>query len=126
MRALAGRPVSWGKVLIVLSTAATWFLGIVVFDSDYAFTVTNIFVHGIPYIGPRVVHVEVARGDTPRCGGRPVLRRTAWRRELVFFLALLLLVAFAEEWGWDRLVWHDHAGLLSGAARSTPGRCFWP
>ncbi|MCE7957996.1 MAG: choice-of-anchor D domain-containing protein, partial [Acidobacteria bacterium ACB2] len=45
-RALAGRPVSWGKSLVVASTAATWLLGIVVLDSDYAFTVTNGATNG--------------------------------------------------------------------------------
>jgi hypothetical protein len=45
---LRGRPVSFGKVLVVASTWLSWHAGIVVFDSDYAFTVTNVLVHGIP------------------------------------------------------------------------------
>ena len=39
----------------------------------------------------------------PRLGVRNALQARA-----------LLLVAFAEEWGWDRLVWHDHAALFPG------------
>ena len=114
-RSRGGHPVSWGKVLIVVSTAATWFLGIVVFDSDYAFTVLNVFVHGIPYMG-LVWFTSKARAASRReAGERPSLAdRLA--PKLVLFLAPLLLVAFAEEWGWERLVWHDHAVLFPGPA----------
>ena len=28
----------------------------------------------------------------------------------LLYLAPLLAVAFAEEWGWDRLVWHEQVG----------------
>ena len=34
-----------GVVLLVGECA----VGIVVFDSDYAFTVTNVIIHGVPY-----------------------------------------------------------------------------
>ena len=114
-RARAGRPVSWGKVLIVLSTAATWFGGIVVFDSDYAFTVTNVFVHGIPYMG-LVWFTSKSRAQARRDAGDTPSFADRLAPKLVFFLAPLLLVAFAEEWGWDLLVWHDHAVLFPGPA----------
>jgi hypothetical protein len=112
-RARAGKPVSWGKVLVVLSTAATWFLGIVVFDSDYAFTVTNVFVHGIPYTG-LVWFTSKARAEGRRTSGVPALRADRWLTHLPLFLLPLVAVAFLEEWGWDRLVWHDHAVLFPG------------
>jgi len=114
-RARAGRPVSWGKILIVCSTAATWFLGIVAFDSDYAFTVMNVFVHGIPYMGlvwftsKARAEARVAAGEAPSLADRMAPR-------LVLFVLPLVLIAFAEEWGWDRLVWHDHAMLFPGPA----------
>jgi hypothetical protein len=113
--ARAGRRVSWGKVLIVLSTAATWFLGIVVFDSDYAFTVTNVFVHGIPYIG-LVWFTSRSRAEKRRDAGEAPSFSDRVAPKLALFLAPLLVVAFAEEWGWDRLVWHDHAVLFPGPA----------
>jgi hypothetical protein len=113
-RSRSGRPVSPGKALIVLSTIATWFLGIVVFDSDYAFTATNVFVHGIPYMGlvwftTRPLAARRDSGGASSAAARLVPR-------VALFLVPLLLVAFAEEWGWDRLVWHDHAGLFPGPA----------
>ena len=114
-RARVGRPVSWGKALIVLSTAATWTLGIVVFDSDYAFTVTNVFVHGIPYMG-LVWFTSRSRAQARRSAGAAPSFADRMAPKLVFFLAPLLLAAFVEEWGWDRLVWHDHAVLFPGPA----------
>jgi len=113
-RASAGRPVSWGKVLVVLTTVATWFLGIVAFDSDYAFTVMNVFVHGIPYMG-LVWFTSKARAASRRAAGRAA-PADRWLASLPLFLLPLLAVAFAEEWGWDRLVWHDNSRLFPGAA----------
>ncbi len=118
-RARAGRRVSWGKVLVVLTTVATWFGGIVVFDSDYAFTVTNVFVHGIPYIG-LVWFTSKARAEGRRVSGARAAPADRWLASLPLFLLPLLAIAFAEEWGWDRLVWHDHPRLFPGAA-SDPG-----
>ncbi len=118
-RARASRRVSWGKVLVVLTTVATWFGGIVVFDSDYAFTVTNVFVHGIPYIG-LVWFTSTARAEGRRAAGARAAPADRWLASLPLFLLPLLAIAFAEEWGWDRLVWHDHPRLFPGAA-SDPG-----
>lgn len=112
-RTRSGRRVSGGKVLVVLTTAATWFAGIVVFDSDYAFTVTNIFVHGIPYMG-LVWFTSKARAEARRAAGALPAAADRWLASLPLFLLPLLAIAFAEEWGWDRLVWHDHAGLFPG------------
>jgi hypothetical protein len=112
-RARAGKRVSRGKVLVVLTTAATWFLGIVVFDSDYAFTVTNVFVHGIPYMG-LVWFTSRARAEGRRAAGDPPAAADRWLRSLPLFFLPLVAIAFAEEWGWDRLVWHDHAVLFPG------------
>ena len=118
-RARAGRRVSWGKVLVVLTTVATWFLGIVVLDSDYAFTVTNVFVHGIPYLG-LVWFTSKARAEGRRAAGAAPAAADRWLSRLPLFLLPLLAIAFAEEWGWDRLVWHDNPRFFPGAA-AEPG-----
>ncbi len=114
-RSRADRPVSWGKALVVVSTAATWYLGIVAFDSDYAFTVLNVFVHGIPYMG-LVWFTSKARAAARRDAGEEPSLADRMAPRLVSFVLPLLLIAFAEEWGWDRLVWHDHAMLFPGPA----------
>src|SRR5262245_27561290 len=38
-----------GKDIVVLTTAVCWYVGIVAFNSDYAFAVTNVIIHGVPY-----------------------------------------------------------------------------
>ncbi len=38
-----------GKDIVVLTTAICWYVGIITFNSDYAFTVTNVIIHGVPY-----------------------------------------------------------------------------
>ncbi|MCA9105658.1 MAG: hypothetical protein KDA83_09550 [Planctomycetales bacterium] len=39
-----------GKDVVLFTTAVCWYLGIVTFNSDYAFSVTNVLIHGIPYL----------------------------------------------------------------------------
>ncbi len=113
-----GLPISWGKNLVVLTTAATWTLGIVVFDSDYAFTVTNVLVHGVPYFG--LVYVASRRRAVERAtrGDATPTLSDRLSRNAVLFMLPLLLVAWFEEWGWDRFVWHENRGLFPGPAFS--------
>ena len=107
----SGRPVSPGKNLVVATTWLAWFVGIVVFDSDYAFTVTNVLVHGIPYLA--FVWVW---GRARFAGGTAALARVFRPRAWPLYLAPLLVAAWIEEWGWDRLVWHERAPLFPGPA----------
>jgi hypothetical protein len=107
---LQKRPVSLGKNLIVATTWLTWYVGIVVFDSDYAFTVTNVLVHGIPYLAFVWVYERVRWQGSSVTIGR-LFRPHRWP----LYLAPLLLAAWLEEWGWDRLLWHERGFLFPGA-----------
>ncbi|MBK9375977.1 MAG: hypothetical protein IPN03_20235 [Holophagales bacterium] len=114
-RLATGRPVSWGKVLVVVTTAVVWHLGIVVWDSDYAFAVTNVLVHGVPYLG--LVFLAQRRAAESRASaGRPPVLADLGSRHAALFLAPLVFLAFLEEWGWDRLVWHENGAVFPGAA----------
>jgi hypothetical protein len=104
-----GRPVSWGKNLILATTWLAWYGGIVVLGSDYAFTVTNVLVHGIPYLAVVWLYGRNRHAARDTGLGR-VFRPGRW----VLYLAPLLLLAWAEEWAWDLLVWHDRAALFPG------------
>ncbi len=108
-----GSPISWGKNLVVLSTAVTWFLGIVVFNSDYAFTVTNVLIHGIPYFGI-VLATSRQRAVARAANGRPLTLADLLSRSALVFMLPLVLVALLEEWGWDRLVWHENGAIFPG------------
>lgn len=111
-----GEPVSHGKNLVVASTWLSWYVGIVAFDSDYAFTVTNVLVHGIPYTAFVWVYGRRRWATSPRAPLARVFRRGGWP----LYLAPLVVVAWVEEWGWDRLVWHDRPALFPGPALDLP------
>ena len=106
----ARAPVPWGKHLLVAGTAATWYVGIVAFDDDMAFTLTNVLAHGIPYA---VLVFSYARFTAPREPG-PAARLLGGGTAGAFvrFLACLWLIAYIEELLWDRGVWHERARLF--------------
>jgi hypothetical protein len=98
--------------LLVALTALSWNLGIVWFDDDRVFTLTNVVLHGVPYMalvwiagGRETVERGLARTRTPTL---PITIA-------VFYLALVAL-AFVEEGLWDRLIWHDHPQLFGSGA----------
>ncbi len=113
LRALIRRPVAWGKHLVVATTAACWYVGIVATNSDYAFTVTNVFVHGIPYMALVYVYARAASRERESRGGiaAHLLDR---KRGLVVFLASLWAIAYVEELLWDHALWHDRPWLFGG------------
>ena len=99
--------------LLIASTALCWNMGIVWFDDDRVFTITNVFLHGVPYMA--LVWVAGGREQVERRlpGSRS---RSAGARPLVIVLALfyglLVALAYFEEALWDRLVWHDHPNVF--------------
>jgi len=111
-----------GKDVVVVTTAVAWYVGIVAFDSDYAFTVTNVFMHGIPYFALVFVHTR-ARNEATRKAAAPAPISTLGERltrHVFVYLAFLWLIAFAEELVWDRAVWHER-GWLFGEPWSVGG-----
>lgn len=94
-----------GKDIVVLTTAVCWYVGIVACNSDYAFTVTNVIIHGVPYLA-LVFWYRYLRPEREAARGRRVLG------SLTAFLGLLWLAAFVEEMLWDRGVWHERAWLF--------------
>jgi hypothetical protein len=110
-----------GKDVVVVTTALAWYVGIVAFDSDYAFTVTNVFMHGIPYFALVFVHSRArSRVAPPTSAPARVPLGERLTRHLLVYLAFLWLIAFAEELVWDRAVWHER-GWLFGDAWSVGG-----
>jgi hypothetical protein len=111
--AIAGRPVAWGKHVIVATTAACWYVGIVATNADYTFTVTNVFIHGVPYLALVYLYARAASRETASRGGATA-RLINRRRGLIVFLATLWAVAYVEELIWDRAIWHDRSWLFGG------------
>jgi hypothetical protein len=102
---VAGRP-NPGKDIVVATTAACWYVGIIALNSDYAFTVTNVIIHGIPYLALVYWYRYARQADVARSARRYYLRT------LLFFLATLWLIAYIEEMFWDRGVWHERSWLF--------------
>lgn len=105
-----GTPLRTGKLLLVATTASTWFCGIVWFANDFAFTVTNVVAHGVPYM---VMSYRVTR-SVPF--GSALLNRSG-----LAYLCALVSLALAEEWLWDASVWHEHAALFPALAAMSAG-----
>jgi hypothetical protein len=106
---LAGKRPNPGKDLVVATTAFCWYVGIVGLNSDYAFTVTNVVIHGVPYVA--LVYLSGRRS-----AARPAASSTirAFRFGLVPFLLTLWAFAYVEELLWHRLVWWDREWLFGG------------
>lgn len=96
-----------GKDIVVVTTAVCWYVGIVGFNSDYAFTVTNVVIHGVPYFALIYWYSRMRMNQT---GGRGAFRIFA--RGPAIFLVSLWAVAYIEEMFWDRGVWQDRDWLF--------------
>jgi hypothetical protein len=82
-------------------------------NSDYAFTVTNVIIHGVPYFV--LVYWYV-------CDRSPSLFQQASSApakfqpgRIVGFIATLWLAAYVEELLWDKSVWHTRSWLFGSA-----------
>ena len=98
-----------GKDIVVVTTAVCWYVGIVAINSDYAFTVTNVIIHGVPYLALIYWYSRMRMTETK---GRGVYRIFA--RGPAAFLMMLWAFAYVEEMIWDRGVWQER-GWFFGA-----------
>lgn len=106
VRLREGVPLRVGKHIVVATTAACWGVGIIATNSDWAFTVTNVLIHGVPYFG--IVWVYGRRES-----GRTLAARVLGAGVLPFY-GVLAFLAFAEELTWDRLFWHSDHPIFFG------------
>ncbi len=110
---MAEKNINAPKHLLLLGTAISWGVGIVVFNSDLAFTATNVIAHGIPYMaliwvfGRNQRDLEKTPYVQPRLAGL-----FQWKFVPIYILMLFLL-AFVEEGLWDVLVWREHPGIFA-------------
>jgi len=94
-----------GKDIVVATTAVCWYVGIVAFNSDYAFTVTNVIIHGVPYFALIYFYARARRA----AAGKFYQKLSSnW----LVFLATLWALAYVEELVWHRGVWHERNWLF--------------
>lgn len=108
VRFLRDGVVRTGKIIVVATTAACWGVGIIATNTDWAFTVTNVLIHGVPYFG--IVWVY-GRRATHRPGS--LLARVFTRGWIPFYF-LVVALAYFEELGWDRMLWHSEQPIFFG------------
>lgn len=94
--------------ILIAITALSWNLGIVWFDDDRVFTLTNVVLHGVPYMA--LVWIAGGRETVER--GLTRTRPPTLALTLAAFYLILVLLAVVEEGLWDRLIWHDHSVLF--------------
>ncbi|HLL54498.1 MAG TPA: hypothetical protein VK447_13180 [Myxococcaceae bacterium] len=112
----SGRTVQVGKVLLVVATWVAWYGGIVLARGDFAFTVMNVVLHGVPYF-VLLYRYGRSRAGTPGYRvGTVILKAGAFG-----FAAFLVAIAYAEELLWDRLVWHERPTLFGADGPTLSG-----
>jgi hypothetical protein len=96
-----------GKDLVVVTTALCWYVGIIALNSDYAFTVTNVLIHGVPYFA--LIYFYTRAHGSPESLARRLLRAGPGA-----LLGLVWVLAFVEEAAWDHTLWHEHPQFFGG------------
>jgi len=107
--------------LLLAGTMASWYIGIVLLNSDLIFTFTNIIAHGIPYMALIWIY---SRNQAATHKSKKYLKYFTWEKffsiqMLPVFIGVLILFAYIEEGLWDGLVWREH-GAIFGAFNIFP------
>ncbi len=108
--AVTRKGVNLGKVIVVLTTFALWWLGIVAVNDDWAFTVTNVLPHGIPYVVLIAAYSRKRYSDPE--APRAHIATTLLRYGFVLAFGAIVTLALIEEGLWDWYVWHDHEAVF--------------
>lgn len=106
-RARGGLVVSWGKIVVVVTTVLSWHVAIVVADDDLTFTALNVLPHGVPYVALLWAYARARAKRAPATLGSRIALRG-----LAPFVLVILACALGEEALWDRLVWLDRGWLF--------------
>jgi hypothetical protein len=98
-----------GKILWLLTTAGNWYLGIVYFNSDIVFSLTNVIAHGVPYLALVFFYVEKKK---PLKDVQYRTSRAQIGLHLTFMLGTVLLLSFGEEYLWDMFLYRERGALF--------------
>lgn len=98
---------------LLAGTALSWWVGIITFDHDLAFTAINTIAHGLPYLALIWVYGRNQQALGMRTWHWPEMGKIFSLRWLPAFLGLLLLLAYFEEGLWDAWVWRERAELFA-------------
>jgi hypothetical protein len=108
---LKTRYFSLPKNLVIVGTAFSWIVGIVVLNNDLAFTATNVLAHGIPYMVLVWLYGKRLKPKETHSYNLKVLFSAIG---LPLFLILLWSLAYIEEGLWAGLIWREHLNFFLG------------
>lgn len=122
--AAKGKALNLPKNAIIFGSAISWYVGIVHFNGDMIFTITNVVSHGIPYMALVWLYGERQkdRSDSPLILGRLPYKLFFSRFSVPLFFVVLFLFAYLEEGLWAGFIWRDHLeafGVLKGLPEIT-------
>lgn len=86
-----------GKLLWVFSTFGTWWLGIIYFNSDFSFTITNVVAHGIPYMALVFYYVE----EKKEIEKQQENKKLQVLFSILWMFSICLFLGWSEEMMWD-------------------------
>lgn len=89
------------KILLVIGTYISWYMGIVYYNNDFIFTAFNVVSHGIPYMG--LVYFNQKHENHLK-----FIPKLIYLKGLAFFISVILLLAFLEEYLWEVFVWNEN------------------
>ncbi len=101
------------KNMVLIGTALSWLVGIVILNSDLSFTLLNVVAHGIPYMALVWMKAHQKNQKTPYHFSRFV-RFALTNIGLPIFIAFMLVPALLEEGLWDLLIWHEQFEAIFG------------
>ncbi|HTK85270.1 MAG TPA: hypothetical protein VL625_09320 [Patescibacteria group bacterium] len=109
------RRVNLPKNLLLLGTALSWWIGIIYFNNDLAFTAANVIAHGVPYMALIWIY---GRNQGDMQPGKTLFNLIPVRRffslaAVPLFAGLLVLFAWCEEGLWDGMVWVEHKHIFA-------------
>ena len=107
VRLYRGEPLNVPRMMITIGTAASWYVGIVAFNGDLAFSATNVVAHAVPYAALIWVYGEnreSIRSGIPTWYIAPLMP---------LLLAIIVGLAYTEEGLWDGFVWREHPELFN-------------
>lgn len=99
----------WGKVLWMLTTAVNWYGGIVYFNSDLVFTITNVVAHGLPYLA-LIVYYQYHKQQLQQ-------KNRPWWRLVALIIPVVLLLGLVEEYFWDMWLYGERLDFFAA---------YWP
>ncbi len=96
---------------VILGTIVSWYLGIVYFNGDLAFTLLNVVSHGVPYMALIWLYGKRTTAQPEANSGR-IMKLAFSKYGILVFLGLIFVLAFVEEGLWDMTLWKEHANIF--------------